>query len=185
MICPKCKAQMTTNKKYCTQCGQQLFSAVATHNKDLKKNLNLIFIFSTVFFLMFLVYILDGTEKFSTKDTNTGTEKQHTTENNNKEKKAIKAYNNLKYDKEKLHKLYKEAISSWDIHKDDKTEDGIYLYGGSSSGEIYITSYITENAPEFKDVIDTIWNYCDTLYGTKGMVEVRNCLMNEINYSEK
>lgn len=123
--------------------------------------------------------LYDSTGKKDYLETyNTEKEKYEAEED---KRKTINEYKNLKYDKEQLHKLYKEAKESWEIHQQDKDEDGSYLYGGTGSYVSYITSYINENSIEFKKVLDCMWNYCDiTITDNEGLAGVRNCYIEEI-----
>ncbi len=109
-------------------------------------------------------------------------ERQKMLEEEEKKQKTIQEFNNLKYDKEKLKRLYQEAYNSFQIHQGERDENGNYLYAGSGSAEIYITNYINEKAPEYKKVLDTIWDYCNvTMVDNEGMVGVRSCYIDEIS----
>ena len=168
MNCPNCGNEITENQKFCTNCGAKVSNVEDTKeetSQKINKMKNIIksktFIISYIFALIVFVCILS-------------------TVNNIKKEisvfKSVQEFNNLKYDKEKLKRLYQEAYNSFQMHQEDKDENGNYIYAGTGSAEGYITDYINEKAPEYKKVLDTIWNYCNvTIVDNEGMVGVRNC----------
>ena len=176
MNCQNGGKEIEENQKFCTNCGAKVSNVEDTKeetSQKINKMKNIIklkpFIISSVFALIVFVCIL------STVDFN----------NIKKEIsvfKSVQEFNNLKYDKEKLKRLYQEAYNSFQMHQGDKDENGNYIYAGTGSAEGYITDYINEKAPEYKKVLDTIWNYCnDTKIDNEGMTGFRNCYHDEIS----
>ena len=159
------------NHKFCPYCGEILFCMKNFDKaefsflkiKDVAKNKPFI-IFSVVFAVLLSIFVITFVRLNTASKTLTYKGKE------------------LKYDKGKLHRLYKEGSYLFKIHQYDKNEDGYYIYGGSGSAEGFIDEYIIKKAPEFREVIDAIWDYCfDIIPETEGMVGVRNCYYEKIN----
>lgn len=171
MNCQNCGYEIKKKQNFCPHCGKFLsagnnfekFNLAFRKIEDIIKSKPFI-IFSVVFAVLLSIFIITFARLNIVSQTWTYKGKE------------------LKYDKGKLHRLYKEGSDLFKLHQYDKNEDGYYIYGGSGSAEGFIDEYIIKKAPEFKEVIDTIWDYCyDTTPETEGMAGIRNCCYEKIN----